>query len=209
MEEWLVWFRELVSKLHDMPIVQGALAGLCTFIFEDPTTIGSGLLVADGKMTFWTAFIGLSVGISLGDFGLYLMGRYFHRYVVAWGWITEESLKHAEAWFENNMISGMITSRIVPGMRVPAFIFVGIVQAPMVKFLTLAVVLSVIWTLALLTITIKLGRAMMPFFGEFKWPLALAALLIVALVHFYNSHRWRRHRANNRKLQADSANNNS
>jgi len=52
------------------------LAALATFILEDPTTIACGLLVADGRMLFSTAMIGVASGIAIGDIGLYAIGRW-------------------------------------------------------------------------------------------------------------------------------------
>ena len=40
----------LMARLAEAPWLQGVVAALATFILEDPTTVGSGLLVADGKV---------------------------------------------------------------------------------------------------------------------------------------------------------------
>lgn len=49
MKEWLA---EALALLADSPSLQGLLAALATFILEDPTTVGCGLLVADGTKAF-------------------------------------------------------------------------------------------------------------------------------------------------------------
>ena len=58
------WLSEAIARIGSDPLLQGTLAALATFILEDPTTIGCGLLVADGRMAFLTAFLGVSVGIA-------------------------------------------------------------------------------------------------------------------------------------------------
>ena len=61
-----MWFTAAAARLSGEPLLQAILAALATFILEDPTTIGCGLLVADEKMAFVTAFIGVSLGIAIG-----------------------------------------------------------------------------------------------------------------------------------------------
>ena len=69
MTAMIEWFNGVATGLYELPVLQAVVAGLCTFVLEDPTTVGSGLLVAEGKMLYWAAFAGLSSGIALGTSG--------------------------------------------------------------------------------------------------------------------------------------------
>lgn len=60
----LQWFAELTRALARFPLLQGLVAASSTFILEDPTTVGRGLLVADGKTAFSTALIRFAVVVS-------------------------------------------------------------------------------------------------------------------------------------------------
>jgi membrane protein DedA with SNARE-associated domain len=171
------WFRRAAEQLSDNPVLQGVLAGACTFILEDPTTIGSGLLVADGRMAFMTAFIGLSAGIALGDSALYGAGRWMAPSLVSWGVISRGRLEQGKRWFAQNLVSAVIVSRFIPGMRLPAYTAAGLLHAPVGRFLALVVFASIVWTFLLLTITVKIGEAALPMLGKFKWPVAILLLL--------------------------------
>ena len=170
------WFRIAAEQLGGNPVLQGVLAGVCTFVLEDPTTVGSGLLVADGHMAFSTAMIGLSAGIALGDSALYGAGRWMAPSLVSWGLLSRDRLEKGKHWFARNLISAVLISRFVPGMRLPAYAAAGVLHAPLGRFLALVVFGSVLWTFLLLSITVKIGEAALPFLGAFKWPIAVALI---------------------------------
>ncbi len=173
------WLAGLTSQLSEHPVLQALLAALSTFILEDPTTVGCGLLVADGRMGLVTAFIGVSSGIALGDIGLYLIGRYFGPRVVTWGWISEPRLARARSWFHRNLVATIVLSRFIPGMRLPTYLGAGVLHAPLYRFVVVAVAASIVWTLLLLWLTVAIGEAILPALGRAKWPVALVALLLM------------------------------
>ncbi len=170
------WFRIAAEQLSGNPVLQGILAGICTFVLEDPTTVGSGLLVAEGHMAFTTALIGLSSGIALGDSALYGAGRWMAPSLVSWGLLSRDRLEKGKHWFARNLISAVLISRFVPGMRLPAYAAAGVLHAPLGRFLALVVFGSVLWTFLLLSITVKIGEAALPWLGAFKWPIAVALI---------------------------------
>ncbi len=174
------WFGEAIERVGDHPWLQGVLAALSTFVLEDPTTIGCGLLVADGKMAFATAFLGVSIGIALGDFGLYWAGRWLGPRVLARGWVSEPRLQQARLWFGRNLVTAILLSRFLPGMRLPTYLGAGVFRVSALRFLGLAVSASVVWTLLLLLLTVHLGEAVFPLLGRWRWP--AAALLVVSVV---------------------------
>lgn len=175
------FFSALLEKLAGAPWLQGVVAALATFVLEDPTTVGAGLLVADGKMGFVTAFVGVSVGIALGDMGLYGGGRLLGPRLAGRGPLTPERLERAEGWFQNNVIQAVVFSRFVPGMRLPTYFGAGILRAPFWRFAVTAIVASVVWTMMLLTATVALGRQILPILGRWRWPVAIVALLLMVL----------------------------
>jgi membrane protein DedA with SNARE-associated domain len=172
----LDWFLDAADHLSGSPVMQGVLAAMCTFMLEDPTTVGAGLLVADGRMKFATAMIGLSSGIALGDSALYAAGRWMAPSLVNWGLLSRDRLEKGKHWFARNLISAVLISRFVPGMRLPAYAAAGVLHAPLGRFLALVVFGSLLWTFLLLSVTIKIGQAALPWLGAFKWPLAIALL---------------------------------
>ncbi len=164
------------------PFVQGSLAALATFVLEDPTTVGAGLLVAAQQMSFATAMVGVSTGIALGDLGLYGIGRLAGPRVVAWGLISRARLGRAQAWYQRNLVAAVVLSRFVPGLRLPTYLGAGAAKAPVLRFLAVAVAASLAWTFLLLRLTIALGEAVLPILGRARWPVAVGALALLVVV---------------------------
>jgi membrane protein DedA with SNARE-associated domain len=170
------WLSDALARLSADPLLQGTLAAVATFILEDPTTIGCGLLVADGRMALATAFIGVSLGIAVGDVGLYGIGRMLGPRVVRWGWVGQEQLDRASLWFRRNVVSAVLLSRFVPGTRLATYLAAGVLHAPLSRFVFVVVVASIVWTALLLSVTVGLGELVLPILGRARWPLAVAAI---------------------------------
>lgn len=175
------WIQQLLAHLADSPVLQGIVAALATFVLEDPVTIGSGLLVADGRMAFVTALVGVSTGIAVGDLGLYGTGRLFGARLQGRGPLTPDRLRQASRWFERNLVTAVVLSRFVPGMRLPTYVGAGVARAPVRRFAALAIVASVVWTVLLLSVTVTIGEAVLPLLGRYRWPVATAALTLLAV----------------------------
>lgn len=171
------WLEELLAGLAASPPLQAVVAALATFVLEDPTTVGSGLLVADGRMAFVTALVGLSAGIVAGDLGLFGIGRAFGPRLCGQGPLAVGRLARAGRWFERNLVTAVVLARFVPGMRLPTYVAAGVAGAPVWRFAAVAAAASVVWTALLLTATVHLGRAVLPLLGELRWPAAGIAVL--------------------------------
>ena len=172
---------EALQALSDSAALQGILAAVSTFILEDPTTLGCALLVADGRMFYLTALIGLTLGIGLGDWGLYVTGRYLSPWMVRRGFVSRSRLDRVGKWFEENMFTAIMVSRFVPGLRLPANVAAGMTHAPLRIYLPAALFASLVWTFLALTIISTLGEAVLPFLGMFKWPFGI--ILILTLIY--------------------------
>jgi len=165
----------------DQPILQSFFAAIGTFVWEDPTSVGCGLLVADGRMAFLTAWVGLTVGIALGDLGLYALGRFFGSQVIRWGFVSDSSLVECRQRFGEGLFRVVLLSRFVPGMRLPTYTGAGVLRADLGTFLLIVVLASVVWTTALLSVTATLGAAALPLLGSLRWPVFVGVLGSVAV----------------------------
>ena len=157
---------------------------MCTFILEDPTTVGSGLLVADGRMAYWAAFLGLSIGIAAGDFGLYLCGGLAQGWVRRRGLLDSGRLQAAGRWFDRNVVTAVLAARFIPGMRLPTYLAAGVLKVSAARFLAVAVGASVIWTYILLNLTVRMGEAMFDHLGRLKVPVGLAVVVFLAVLQW-------------------------
>ncbi len=176
------WLHRLLAELAGSPLLQAVVAALATFVLEDPTTVGAGLLVADGKMSLVAAFLGVSAGIAVGDLGLYGAGRLLGPRIVGRGPLTPKRMARARSWFRRNLVQAVVLSRFVPGMRLPTYVGAGMLRAPFWRFAATAAAASVVWTALLLTLTVQLGEAVLPLLGRWRWPVAAAALAALLLL---------------------------
>jgi len=183
------WIRETVLQYTAQPLYQGIAAALGTFILEDPTTVICGLLVAQEHMMFATAMIGVSSGIAIGDFGLYLIGRFLGPQALHWRLMHRRHINDAQAWFNDNLVSAIVLSRFVPGSRLPTYIAAGVCKASPAGFLATAVCASVVWTFLLLSVTVWLGEKIMPLLGGLKWPVAIGAIALFGFLQWRYSKR--------------------
>lgn len=74
-----------------------------TFVSEDLTCVGTGLLVRAGRLDGWLGVFGCFLGIFIGDLGLWGLGRGFGRRALRWPWLQrqlpEGRLDQMERWF--------------------------------------------------------------------------------------------------------------
>ena len=161
-----------------------------TFVSEDLTCIGAGLLVARGTLP-WTAGVGAClVGLVVGDLLLYAGGRLLGRPVtriapLRW-MIRQEELERACRWFTERSAALLIGGRFVPGTRLPTYVAAGVVRMPLIPFSLWIVVAAVLWTPLLVGGTALFGAAAAERVGAFQdrtlpWLIvtAIAALIVL------------------------------
>lgn len=175
-------FDSAIQTLAGDPLLQITLIILCTFILEDPTLIACSLLVADNRMEYTTALIGLCIGIAVGDWLLYVAGRYLGPWIVARRLVSQHRLDRMRVWFDENMFTAIMVSRFVPGLRLPANLAVGMAHASLKRYLPCAIFASILWTLIAVTLIVSLGRAILPLLGELKWAVGAALIVVVILI---------------------------
>jgi len=175
-------FDSALRTLAGDPMLQALLIIVCTFILEDPTLIACGLLVADNQMAYTTALAGLCIGIAVGDWLLYVAGRYLGPWIVARRMVSQHRLDRMRVWFDDNMFTAIMVSRFVPGLRLPANLAVGMAHASLKRYLPCAVFASVLWTLIAVTLIVNLGRVVLPLLGELKWAAGAALIVVVILI---------------------------
>lgn len=161
-----------------------------TFVSEDLTCIGTGLLVARGTLP-WTAGVGACLmGLVVGDLLLYAGGRLIGRPVTRIAplrWlIRQEELERACRWFTERSAALLIGGRFVPGTRLPTYVAAGVVRMPLIPFSLWIVVAAVLWTPLLVGGTALFGAAAAERIGAFQdrslpWLIATALGTLIAL----------------------------
>ncbi|MDE2874615.1 MAG: alpha/beta fold hydrolase [Gemmatimonadota bacterium] len=156
-----------------------------TFVSEDLTCIGTGLLIARGSLP-WTAGVGAClVGLVVGDLLLYAGGRWIGRPVtriapLRW-MIRPEELERACRWFTERSAALLIGGRFVPGTRLPTYVAAGVVHMPLIPFSLWIVVAAALWTPFLVGGTALFGAVAAEQIGTLQQR-ALPWLIVTALV---------------------------
>lgn len=160
------------------------LLALSTWVSEDLTCIGAGLLVADGTMGLLPATLACLFGIYFGDMLLFFAGRYLREPVLTrapFNWfIKPQSLTHAEQWFEREGAKAIFASRFLPGSRLPTYVAAGLMGASFWKFSLYFFIAALVWTPLLVGLSSILGSSMMDYLALYS-QYALLTFAVIAL----------------------------
>ena len=165
------------------PWVQMATIIGMSYIFEDPTTITTGLLVRDGQVDLVLALIALFIGIFTGDLGLYLLGWVGGRRLLRWEKIARrvptEKLDAMGRWIDTHGWTAVLASRFVPGTRLPLYVAAGATGKHPARFALWTATAVAIWTVVMLALVVLLGEAAT---GPFRWVFGDSWLAVVAAI---------------------------
>ncbi|MDF3130231.1 VTT domain-containing protein [Kiritimatiellaeota bacterium B1221] len=164
------WIADLLNGPARVPqggelILMLGVVALATLITEDLTCVITGLMIANGTLT-WTQGIGACLlGILFGDFLLFLAGKKWGRPALRRAplrWMIHPlKLLKTEEWFRRRGGVTILISRFMPGTRLPAYVAAGLMGMSYSKFLLFFVVAALLWTPALVFMSYKLaGKAL-------------------------------------------------
>jgi membrane protein DedA with SNARE-associated domain len=160
-----------------------------TFVSEDLTSIGAGLLARAGESALVPAIAACVLGVYVGDLGLWLVGRVLGRRLLSWPWIArrvdESSLNALSVRIDDNLAVAIFASRVLPGSRLPMYLAAGIWGRRPLAFAGWSMVAILLWTPFLVVIAAVYGTALTtPLLGELgtvSHVAMTAALLFAAL----------------------------
>lgn len=137
-----------------------------TFISEDLACVTAGLLIQRGEIAAPIGILACTLGIFVGDLGLWAAGRLFGQAVLGWPWVRRQlqcqRASELRAWLERHAAGAIVASRFLPGTRLPLYLIAGIFKLPVSVFAAWALVGTLLWTPALVLVTARLGDAFVP-----------------------------------------------
>lgn len=167
---------------------------VCTFVAEDPTCLAAGLLVAQGLIGFVPATLACLVGIFIGDLVLYLIGRFLGRPILRkppLKWlVSEQQIDEMSERFSKNPkgLALIVSSRFIPGSRVPTFVAAGIMKLDWHKLIFLFFIAAALWTPPLILLAQYVGAGVIEQFKEWHhnaaW-IVIGAILALYLISHY------------------------
>jgi len=159
-----------------------------TFVSEDATCIAAGLLIQRGQLGLVGGIGACTLGIFVGDVGLWMLGRMFERAVLSWSWLANRlpyaKVASARVWIERHAAAAIVGSRFMPGTRFVLYVVSGILRLPLAVFAAWALVGALLWTPTIVLLTAALGDVFVGRFAPFVgvgWFARLAAGALVLL----------------------------
>lgn len=170
-------------------VVLVLLLAAATLVSEDLTCIATGLLVSRGTIGFIPGTLACFVGIALGDLLLFAAGRYLGRPALRHRplrWLlTDSDLARTSAWFARKGPALVLTSRFIPGTRLPTYVAAGILHTPVLPLAGYFLLAAAVWTPLLVGAAMLYGETVLAAFGTYqRWsfPLLAASALVLLVV---------------------------
>lgn len=153
---------ELPLGFHEwQPLVQAAVLGFATFVQEDLPTVSAALLSAAGKLAWQTGLLGVFLGIWVGDALLYWLARGVGRPLLRSVWIGRfidpQAVARSEEWFARKGTWLLLSSRFIPGTRLPTYLAAGLLHLPFGRFLLITGLAVAGWTIGIFLLAHTLG----------------------------------------------------
>lgn len=137
-----------------------------TLVSEDLACITAGLLIQRGQISVAFGILACTVGIFVGDVGLWVVGRLFGRAALGWPWMRRR-LQHPGAekmclWLHRHAAGAIVSSRFLPGTRLPLYVTAGVLKLPVRVFAVWTLVAALLWTPALVLVAAGVGDGINP-----------------------------------------------
>ncbi len=147
-----------------MPVTQATTLGFATFVQEDVPTVTAAVLAGAGKLSWTAGFLGCFLGIWIGDLLLYLAARGWGRRALRLAWVqrfvSAEAVARSEAWFAQQGVWLLVTSRLIPGTRLPTYLAAGFLRLPLGRFALITGLAVTVWTLGIFGLARVFGTAL-------------------------------------------------
>lgn len=133
-----------------------------TLLSEDLTCIGTGLLIRQGTIGWLPGLVGCFVGVYFGDLAIWLIGRTFGRKALDWTWIRRRTdaaqLEVWGRWFEKHGWIAVLVSRFLPGVRVPLYLAIGMLERRSARFPIWSFFGAVLWVPLIVGFSVWIGK---------------------------------------------------
>lgn len=180
--------QQITTWIADLPPWAGVVAiVLATFVSEDLTCIGAGLLAAAGELPVERAVWASGLGIFLGDLLLYGAGRAvgrpaLRRAPISW-LIDDADVERSQEWFARRGPIVILLGRFVPGTRLPTYFAAGLLETGFWRFSLFAFIAVLLWAPLLVGAAAWLGGEVAAWFELYeRWALPVFFGLILCLL---------------------------
>lgn len=181
-----------------MPATQAVSIALLTFVQEDVPTVSAALLASAGTLSWQVGWLASFLGIWVGDALLYLAARLLGRPLLDKPWFRRfcdpRAVADSERWFARKGTVLLLTSRFLPGTRLPTYLAAGFLRLPFGRFLLVTGAAVAAWTIAIFLLVRSFGAGLLTWFGLWNfWTilfLAVGLALTIRLLAGSRLSRW-------------------
>jgi len=168
-------------------LIVGLILGTTIHISEDLIAISAGIIASQGLIPLWLAITACLVGIYIGDFLIYLAGRWLgtrgaRRAPMKW-FISEAKLKRSSQWFEQRGDLLVFFTRFIPGTRFPVYFTAGVLRLNWIKFALVFLISCLVWTPLIVGLSYFVGAQLMEWFQAFE-RFAMPAIIALAAITY-------------------------
>ena len=192
----LLNFTSFVSSAGYAAVFVLSILQSCCVPTSSEITMGfAGVLAAEGKLSLPGVIIAGAAGELIGAVIAWFIGRYggrpfvdrYGRYVL----LSHHDLDRAEGWFDRHEKWGVFGSRLLPVIRNFVALLGGVAEVPLVPFIILTALGSLVWDGAMAGIGYGVGGSYTTIMHGFSYAGYLLAAAAVAAIAFVIWHRWR------------------
>lgn len=166
------------------PAAQAVTLGSLTLLQEDVPAVGAALLTAAGTLAWPAGFLGVFLGIWAGDALLYGFARGVGRPLLQYAWarrfLDPAAVARSERWFAAQGDWLLLSSRFIPGTRLPTYLAAGFLRLPFGRFLLVTGAAVALWTLGIFSLAHHLGPSALR--GLERWNVGGWAIVPLAIV---------------------------
>jgi membrane protein DedA with SNARE-associated domain len=153
-----------------------------TFLLEDVAIVGTGLLASTGVLDPFLGGFALLIGIILGDFGLFGLGRGAAKLPGLRRYVDTRAAQKLRGLGSKRSLSLVFTTRFLPGMRLPTYTGLGYVGSSFWQFFYAVIFAVTAWTVLLYSMVVVLGRNVLEAAGPWKWGVVVALIVGVFFI---------------------------
>lgn len=147
-----------------------------SFILEDVALLSTLALISEDKISFELGFLAIFLGISLGDIGLYFLGRLIPIFGDKISYLKKISTKAKQSRNIEVLDYAIFISRLIPGSRTITYIAAGLMNYSAFKFIIYTLISVAFWV----GMVLYGGKALLE---NFKSHFILGAISVLLLIY--------------------------
>lgn len=164
-----------------------------------------GFLVGQGQFNFLFVLISATIGSVLGALVFYYLGGWigekrFRSFIKKYGkylLLGDKDIDKAKSWFDKHGNWAVLTGRFLPGIRSYISLPAGINKMPLVQFVILTTIGSVLWNAVLISLGWVLGSQWQKLNQYLNWlEYGVTAFVVAGILYLI----WKKYRAKHQAL---------